>query len=265
MKKPRALLSLHDVTPAFQPQIQRAWSSLQRWGTFPDAPPALLVVPRYHDRWPLTDHPEFVSWLADARAAGAEVVLHGLTHEAARTARRVEGVIERAKARFLTAGEGEFQTLTYYQTARALREGLELLEAALDDRPSGFVAPAWLESVHTARALAAQGFGYHEDHLFIDDLARDRRLFVPAITFTGRSRARAIASIGWAKAMAPLLRAPVDIRLALHPVDFDHDDLVAAIGELVEVISQRRQWTTYRELLGADGGTEVRRPHSEGS
>jgi predicted deacetylase len=115
--------------------------------------------------------------------------------------------------------------------------------------PEGFVAPAWLEGAHTARALAALEFAYHEDHLFVRDLRRGSSRFVPAIGFTGRSRLRALASIGWAELVKGLLHAPVDVRLALHPVDFEHEDLVRAVGGLVAAIAQSRRWTSYRELL----------------
>lgn len=249
MRKPRALLSLHDVTPAFERQIKRAWSSIRRWGVVSAAPPALLLVPRYHDRYLLTDYPEFIEWLAEARDEGCEVVLHGLTHKTMGGGSPPRGVVERAKARFLTADEGEFQSLPYYRTARALQEGRAIFESSLGSKPEGFVAPAWLESEHTEKALRRLNFAFHEDHLFIGDLRHDCRLLVPAVTFTGRSRPRAVASIGWAKAISPALKAPFDLRLALHPVDFDHDDLVEAIGALVEKISESREWVTYRQLL----------------
>jgi len=159
------------------------------------------------------------------------------------------GLVERAKARFLTAGEGEFQALDRGRAEAAIREGLETIESALGVRPEGFVAPAWLESEHVRGALRSLGFSFHEDHLRVHDLVRDRSLLVPAITFTGRSRARAILSIGWSLAVEPLLAAPIDIRLALHPVDFEHDDLVVAIGRLVQSVAARREWVDYEDLL----------------
>lgn len=208
-------------------------------------------MPRYHDRCSLPDHPEFVAWLNEARAQGAEVLLHGLTHRAAPGGAPPRGLVPRAKARFLTAGEGEFQTLDQAGTEAALRDGLATLEAALGLRPEGFVAPAWLESEHVGAALRGLGVRFHEDHLWIRDLDRGRRLLVPAVTFTGRSRARALASIGWARAMELALAAPLDLRLALHPVDFDHDDLVEAIDRLVTAISRQREWIGYDTLLGS--------------
>lgn len=211
------------------------------------------MVPRYHDQYLLTDHKSFIEWLDGARDEGCEVVLHGLSHKTTKgpgSPPPPRGVVERAKARFLTADEGEFQNLPYYRTATALQEGLSILESAFGSKPEGFVAPAWLESEHTEKALRRLGFGFHEDHLFIGDLRRSRRLLVPAITFTGRSRPRALASIAWAKAIAPLLKSPLDLRLALHPVDFEHDDLISAIGGLVREINASREWVTYRQLLG---------------
>jgi predicted deacetylase len=209
----------------------------------------MLVVPRHHDRCSLPDHPEFVAWLGEARGQGADVLLHGLTHLSAPGGGPPRGLIARAEARFLTAGEGEFQTLDRARAEGALREGLATLEDALGVRPVGFVAPAWLESEHVAGALRDLGFRFHEDHLWVHDLIRGRRLLAPAVTFTGRSRTRAVLSIGWARAMELALATPLDLRLALHPVDFDHDDLVEAIDRLVRAISRRREWIGYGELL----------------
>ncbi len=191
---------------------------------------------------------------------GAEILLHGFTHQASDDSPPARGVIERAKARFLTASEGEFQTMPYYRAASTLRQGKAIIEETLGVTPRGFVAPAWLESEHVPRALRALGFEFHEDHLFLFDLRRGRRVFVPAISFTGRSAARARASVVWAHAMNRLLGLPMDIRLALHPADFDHDDLIDAIGELVQEISGRRDWVSYGEYLSLDAMPRAKRP-----
>jgi hypothetical protein len=246
MRRRPALLALHDVTPAHEPLLRTAWSRLESWGL---PQPALLVVPNHHGRWPLSDHAAFCAELRERQRAGAEILLHGFEHRRVPGAAPPSGTLERAKARWLTAGEGEFQTLTYEETARRVREGLAGLDQAVGVRPSGFVAPAWLEGPHTRRALRDLGLVFHEDHLLVRDLRHGRPRLAPAITFTGRSRARAVASIGWARAMRAVVGWQVDLRVALHPADFLHDDLVAAIGDLLDAVSRTRRWVGYAEYL----------------
>lgn len=66
------LVSVHDVTPAFAPEVARLWAMCRRHSVTP----ALLVVPDWHDQWPLERHPEFVEWLLGCAGEGVEIV-HG--------------------------------------------------------------------------------------------------------------------------------------------------------------------------------------------
>ena len=248
MRDARALLSLHDVTPAHGSRIERAWRCFERWGV--PVPPALLVVPDHHGRWPLARHPAFVAWLRERAAQGCAILLHGYHHRADElpSPRRPGPWL---RARWLTDGEGEFLALPRAGAADRLRRGRSALADGLGRSPQGFVAPAWLESRGTVQALQALGFAFHEDHLYVRDLHNGRRHFVPAVTFTGRSAPRATASVGWSRIVERLLPLPFDLRFALHPADFDHDELIDAAGRLFRAISAARRWVTYDELLAA--------------
>lgn len=181
------------------------------------------------------------------------MLLHGLVHRSEVAVPAHLGPVERAKARWLTAGEGEFQDLPFEEARRRLAEGRDVLERALGTRPRGFIAPAWLEHPDTERALASLGFEFHENHLYLFDIPRRSRLLMPAVTFTARSALRLRLSLGWARLMEQVSRAPLDLRLALHPLDFEHRALVAAIGRLVQFMGQRRRWVSYREILHERG------------
>ncbi|HVL19053.1 MAG TPA: DUF2334 domain-containing protein, partial [Gemmatimonadales bacterium] len=65
------LVSIHDVTPSLAPAVERLWALCAERGVVP----ALLVVPNWHGEWDLSSHPEFVRWLRERAAAGAEIVL----------------------------------------------------------------------------------------------------------------------------------------------------------------------------------------------
>jgi hypothetical protein len=132
------------------------------------------------------------------------------------------------------------------------------LQAALGVEPAGFLAPAWLEHRETDAAVRAAGLGVHEDHVFVYDVARRRRLVAPAVTFTARSPLRVAASIAWAAAIAPAIGpSSLDLRLALHPLDFRSPRLVLAIGRVARAALERRRVVGYAELLSplpeADG------------
>ncbi|HYW50833.1 MAG TPA: DUF2334 domain-containing protein, partial [Gemmatimonadaceae bacterium] len=60
------LLSIHDVTPAWQAQVDELWALCRARG----ATPALLVVPDWHGKWPLRDSPAYVAWIRDRVADG---------------------------------------------------------------------------------------------------------------------------------------------------------------------------------------------------
>jgi predicted deacetylase len=190
-----------------------------------------------------------VKTLVETHARGSEVLLHGLVHRADEAVPARLGPVERAKARWLTAGEGEFQTLRFEEARRRLERGRDVLERVLGTRPRGFIAPAWLEHIDTERALASLGFELHEDHLFLRHIARGRRALVPALTFSARTRLRLRLSLGWARLMELVARTPLDVRLALHPLDFGSTELVTAIGRLATAVGARRRWATYAEVL----------------
>jgi predicted deacetylase len=243
----RALLSLHDVTPAFETEIRQAMGLARGWRV----PVALLVVPDFHGRWSLESHPAFCDFLRDARQEGSEILLHGFDHMAPRGV-RPEGVVERAKARLLTSGEGEFQILSFARALDRIERGLAVVEKAVGVRPGGFVAPAWLEHRDTERALYAAGVSFHEDHLWVRDLETMGRILAPAIGFTSRNLARTYVSVAWAEAARRVVGRAGDLRLALHPTDLTSGPLVAAIGRLVEAIGEEREWVGYGGLLARD-------------
>ncbi len=246
----RALLSLHDVTPAFETEIRQGLSLVRQWRL---PPPALLVVPDHSGRWRLDAHPAFCEFLRGLSARGSEILLHGYDHLAPGGVRPGDPG-ERLKARLLTSGEGEFQTLPFGRALDRITRGLDMIERTVGIRPRGFVAPAWLEHRDTYRALDAAGITFHEDHLFVRDLASMSRHAAPALSFTSRSLARTYASVAWAGAARRVVHRLGDLRLALHPADFAAEPLVAAIGRLVDAMGQSRDWVSYEQFLDAVAG-----------
>ena len=243
--RPRALLSLHDVTPAFETEIRQGLSLVRQWRL---PPPALLVVPDHHGRWSLDAHRTFCELVEAQIGRGSEILLHGYDHLAPGGV-RPEAVGERLKARLLASGEAEFQMLPFGRALDRVTRGLDMVERTIGVRPRGFVAPAWLEHRDTYRALDAAGVAFHEDHLFVRDLASMTRHPAPVVSFASRSLARTYASVAWAGAVRRVVHRVGDLRLALHPGDFAAEPLVAAIGRLVEAMGEEREWVSYEQFL----------------
>lgn len=217
---PSVHVSLHDVSPAFEEEMNEALALAAEYG----ARPALLVVPNYHGQWPLLDHPSFVRRLRELAAAGHEIYLHGLLHRS-----RPEispelasgGVSARLAWYFAQRGasnhEAEFSDLTPEQAAERLDEGERVLAAAGLSK-SGFVPPAWSMPRWLLPMLAARGYRFCEDHTHIYDPVADRSRYSTVLNYATRTPARLLSTVVYCRAALPLARfAPA--RIAIHPGD----------------------------------------------
>ena len=99
----RLLLSIHDVSPRFESQVDRLHDLLSRYA--PVDRIALLVVPNHWGTSPITPGSPFATKLRDLAHRGAELFLHGYFH---RDDSKHDGRLARLKATQMTAGEGEF-------------------------------------------------------------------------------------------------------------------------------------------------------------
>ncbi|HKA87530.1 MAG TPA: DUF2334 domain-containing protein [Haliangiales bacterium] len=216
------LCALHDVAPPHLPAIRALRDRLRARGV---AAATLLVVPRYHGE-ALERSPETVAWLRAQAAAGDEICLHGFHH---RETAPLVGWLDRARAALFTAGEGECLATPAF--APLLRAGRALVEDLVGTAVRGFVAPAWLEPRGFGRLLAAEGFGWHETRWGIERLSPRRRHLAPVLSFAARTRARRRTSLAAARLLRPLVAAAGTVRLALHPGDLAHPELVAFAEE----------------------------------
>lgn len=99
----------------------------------------ILVVPDCGGINPIEEAPEFVAFAREAVRNGAELCLHGLHHRAF-----------------------EFRRLGYEEAAAALTAGIRHFTRAFGAAPAGFVAPQWLQSSGSLRAVRDAGFLYTE-------------------------------------------------------------------------------------------------------
>lgn len=220
------LVSIHDVTPAFEAEIRTLHAMCARVG----AEPALLVVPEWHGAWPLERHPAFVDWIRGRAADGAEVILHGERHDEVGLRR---GVADALRAWGRTAREGEFLTLEHAAARERIARGIVRL-TALGLEPSGFIPPAWLCREGTHRAASDLGLKFTEDEHGLRIHPSGRRLRAPALRWSARTPFRARGSAVVAAARWRIQRGAAIIRLALHPADLRHPATVRSVERALD-------------------------------
>jgi predicted deacetylase len=238
------LASIHDVSPRFESEVDELVDLLQR---FVGERFAMLVVPNHWGDAPVIAGSPFAGRLRRWAEHGAEIFLHGYFH---RDLFAHRGASDRLRARFMTAGEGEFLGLTAEDAKARIIEGRTLLEDVIGRGIDGFVAPAWLYGEGARKALFECAVPIAEDHLRV--WSPESRLELargPVITWASRSRARLLSSLFAARA---LRNAPMKVlRIGVHPPDCRHPALVKSITRTLDTASRARTVARYGDLLPA--------------
>jgi hypothetical protein len=237
------LASIHDVSPRFESEVDALLDALR-----PHVGDrlAMLVVPNHWGDAPIVPGSPFAARLRGWADRGIEMFLHGYFHrdEAAHARTR-----DRLKARWMTAGEGEFLGLTQLQAQARIEKGKSLIEDVIGRPISGFVAPAWLYGPGALSALHDCGIAVAEDHWRVWSPASGAELARgPVITWASRSRLRLASSLA---AAAALRRSPASVlRVGVHPPDCRHPRLVQSIKATFQAAGSSRRSGRYSDLLG---------------
>jgi uncharacterized protein len=238
------LASIHDVSPRFESEVDRLLAILDpQVGTRV----AMLVVPNHWGDAPIVPGSPFAARLRRWADAGIEMFLHGYFH---RDQARHGATWDRLRARFMTAGEGEFLALSREQAACRIAEGRALLEDVIGRRIDGFVAPAWLYGEGARAALADCGVRLAEDHFRVWSPATNTELARgPVITWASRTPLRLASSL---MAASALRRAPMKVlRIGVHPPDCRHPALVRSIERTLRAAARNRRAGRYSDLMAA--------------
>jgi uncharacterized protein len=241
---PRRLLlaSIHDVSPRFEAEVDELVDML---GEHVGLRLAMLVVPNHWGDAPIMPGSAFATRLRGWADAGVEMFLHGYHH---RDEARHEASADRLRARFMTAGEGEFLGLSRDEAAERISAGRVLIEDVIGRRIDGFVAPAWLYGDGARQALRDAAIPLAEGHFRVWSPSSGRQLASgPVITWASRTRMRLASSL----AAAALLRhAPLEVlRVGVHPPDVRHPALVRSIDKTFKKAVQKRRPGRYSDLL----------------
>lgn len=237
------LVAIHDVTPAYERQIEELYRLVDEFGV---RRYALLVVPDWHGAWPLERFAGFTTRLRERATGGAEIVLHGLRHDEVGLDR---SLAHRARTFGRTDREGEFASLPPAEAARRITTGLAALRACGLD-PIGFVPPAWLPGRELSRVVREAGLAFTEDGGVIV-LADGRCIAAPATCWSTRRSWRAAGSVLVAALRLGLERGRPLVRVAFHPPDVGTPRVLDSCRRTLGALLQRRAVTDYRELVGA--------------
>lgn len=238
------LASIHDVSPRFEAEVD---ALADRLAPAVGAKIAMLVVPNHWHEAPIIPGSAFAARLRRWAEAGVEVFLHGFFHRDETPATRTS---DRLRARYMTAGEGEFLGLDRDEARRRIEDGRALLEDVIGRPIEGFVAPAWLYGDGALEALRESGVKLAEDHWHVWSpncgltLARG-----PVITWASRTRGRLLSSLAAAAAVRHL---PIPVlRVGVHPPDIRSPVLLKSIEATLWAGLNSRRPGRYSELLDA--------------
>jgi predicted deacetylase len=241
----RLLLSIHDVSPRSEHAVVRLRELFEtRLGKHRHA---LLVVPDFWGEAPLRADTRFARRLREWAENGDEIFLHGWYH---RDEVRHARLLDRLRARWLTAAEGEFLGLDRGEAARRIAAGRQLLEDLTGKPIAGFVAPAWLYGPGARQALADLAVPLAEDHMRVwSPLSGKVLARGPVITWASRSRARIASSLAWAKLARHALQPAHVVRIGVHPGDVGVPAIRDSIAETVGHFGALRELACYGDLL----------------
>lgn len=207
----RALcVSIHDVAPSTWDACRRLIDGVQHVA---DIPLTLLVVPNYHRLGGLVSG-EYGEQLQQYINRGNELALHGYTHldeepihlwsKFSRTVR--------------TRREGEFAALSQTRANLHLQRGVAWF-AQRGWPLSGFVAPAWLLSAGTWRALRNFTFSYTTTLNRFYLLPQRKPIFSPSLVVSSRCAWLYRASMVRNRLLRSVLSDCALVRFSLHPPD----------------------------------------------
>ena len=132
------LLSLHDVTPAFEDDIVTSYDLLSDFGV---TSMTLLVTPFYGLKKinKVSDNDIFTRFL---KSLDLEIAMHGYSH-------------------FSKSGSlNEFNGMTQKKIVSRLKDGISILKKGFGLKPSGFVPPLWESPPKIVKAAKEVGLGF---------------------------------------------------------------------------------------------------------
>jgi len=244
LSAPRALISLHDVSPLTLEECRQALELLGGVGLSP-AQLSCFVIPRHEDARAIDQEPDTLRFLGQLAGQGATLVMHGLTHRMPGRARSPLGWF---RGHLFARGQGEFFRCDAADAERRLAEGRAIFRrAGLESALRGFIPPAWLLSPAALQVVRGAGFEFYE--LFGGIQHRGRQLVPRVIGWGSLSGIEARATALYADLQS---RLPArDLRVAVHPADMRRPSQRRAITRVLKRLLQDAHPVSYDTYLAA--------------
>ncbi len=205
------IVSVHDWAPNYYEELVAIVKGLDQLAI---QERAHLVVPYFAKKYHLANANAFNELVMEEREKGSEISLHGIHHN---------------YAEFYRAN---------YDTAKAyISEGLQIFTDAYGFVPPGFVAPQWVQSQGSLRAVYEAQFKYTETLRAFRP--RDKKMvhayplnydwgIVMLDYMMSRCNARSIAH--YSNDLLRFAIHPMDVRNGLFPVIMNHLDQIKRLG-----------------------------------
>jgi predicted deacetylase len=237
------IVSIHDVTQHNCELVSEMLEQLHEAGA---ECCSLLVVPNHHKHGVISDNFEFCNWMQKARGNGHEIVAHGFYH--LRDPRPDETFRERLVTGVYTRGEGEFFDLSEFEAEYRLKLVKASFRVAGIETP-GFIAPAWLLSEGTERALKTLGFDYTTRIGSIRDLKTRRNTIARSLVYSTSTALRRFCSLGWNALLFGKEQSKPLIRLGVHPPDIKYRHIWKQILGIVRRVRDSHKAITYGDYI----------------
>ncbi|MFW9800442.1 MAG: DUF2334 domain-containing protein [Candidatus Thorarchaeota archaeon] len=219
VKDQTAIISLHDVSPAFEDDVV---ASCDRLADLDVSSFTLLVVPMYalkksnsFERSPI-----FSEYL---QSLDLEISLHGYSH-------------------FTKSGSmDEFARMDSQRVVSRIKSGRSMVNTALGQEPYGFVPPFWKAPQRVAKAVKTAGLNYcvigNKIHAFLESQTLSTADTLVSQGVKGTSFTNALLEIE--------LGGPV--QLAVHPRDYQETQIFDLVEDMKDRLGYR--FIGYRDLL----------------
>jgi predicted deacetylase len=239
---PRALISLHDVSPLTLPECRQAVALLRDAGLATEQL-TMLIIPRHEGERAIDEDAETLRFARELGDAGATLVMHGLTHRMVGRAWTPAGWF---RAHVFARGQGEMFRCEAADAQRRLDEGRAIFRrAGLEAALRGFVPPAWLLSPAARQVVERAGFEFYE---LFDGIRRQGRRLVPRVIGWGSLNAieaRATAAYADVQSWLPA----TDVRVAVHPADMRRPAQVRAVRRVLRRVLAGAEAVSYEAYL----------------
>lgn len=225
LKNKYILISIHDVTPFYEPQINKFLIELEKRNinNF-----TLLITPNWDGNFDVNEYPEFTKKLVELEDKGAELTLHGYDHKG-----------------------DKFMYLDKTEAKERLDRARKLYKQAFNSRPKGFIPPMWKQSKATYELLKEQKFRYTETFGTLEYFSGNKYAGFPLGMESWSSNKYAFITKVFSNIYARLIwnRGGV-VRYTIHPREVDNDNFEATLKLLDGFLERGWKPITYSELEG---------------